>query len=369
MPKINPVIKLSNKDLKTLIIISKSRTSSQDHIIRSKILILLSEGNCSLKVSKILKVSQKRVGNVYHRYFENDNIIKALSDRKRSGRKPIFIQEDKLLIINVACQKPKDLGYASELWVQSKLAKHIQTTFIDLKFNNISQPTISRILKQNKIKPFKIKYYITKRDPEFDSKMQTILKIYKEVQDGSDNFVTISIDEKTGLQAIKNYADDKLCKGTTNANTILRDPEYVRMGTVALLAGVNLATGEVYGETYDRHRSSEYVSFLKELDKKIDPTKTIQLIADNHIIHKSKETLRYFETCKNRFETVFIPKHGSWLNAIEGIFSKMARSFLKGIRVNSKEELCQRIKKGIEELNLERKPNNWSKCIKKYFTN
>ena len=395
MPKINPKIKISEDDKEKLVAITKSRKHSADEIIRSKILLLFSEGKCSSKVATILNVSTKSTGNVYHRYFEG-GINAALNDRHRTGRKPIRTQEDKLITINLACQKPKDLGYASEIWTQTKLAIHLQKTFSEKKtFANISQSSISRILEENTIKPFKIEYYINKRDPEFENKMINILNVYKEVEYGTcQNKITISIDEKTGLQAIKNFSDDKMPRAVRGAQkvpkgklevdknlmtnwkikniqsgTILRDPEYKRLGTVSLIAGVNLNTGEIYGKTFDRHRSLEYIKFLKELDSKIDPKKTIRLIADNHIIHKSKETLKFFSTLRaDRFETVFIPKHGSWLNAIEGIFSKMARGFLRGIRVESKDELHQRIQKGIEEMNEEKKPNNWSKFIKKFFS-
>ena len=127
-------------------------------------------------------------------------------------------------------------------------------------------------------------------------------------------------------------------------------------------------TGEVYGQTFDRNRNEEFIKFLTELDKKIDPTKNIRLIMDNYKTHSSKETLRYLSTLRmGRFESIFVPKHGSWLNPVEGVFSKMARGFLRGMRVTSKEELCQRIAKGISELNMEKKPSNWNKFISQYY--
>ena len=347
--------------------ISKSRKHSADEIIRSKILLLLNDGYCPNDIADILKCSKTRA---YHKYKEGGMEF-ALKDRQRAGKKPVRTQEEKLIAINFACQKPKDLGFASEFWTQIDLANYLKTVFSDhLGLQKISQSSISRIFHENKIKPFKIDYFITKRDPEFEEKMVNVLNVYKEVQYGScGDKITVSVDEKPGIQAIQNIAIDKMpANGNGASKMILRDPEYKRLGTLSLIAGVNLHNKEVYGKTFDRHRSCEFIEFLKELDDKIDKNKTIRLLADNHIIHKSKETMLFISTLrKNRFEMVFIPKHGSWLNAIEGIFSKMARSFLRGIRVNSKDELYERIRKGINELNQEKKPNNWSKFIKKYF--
>ncbi|MFO7867750.1 MAG: IS630 family transposase, partial [Bacteroidales bacterium] len=103
----------------------------------------------------------------------------------------------------------------------------------------------------------------------------------------------------------------------------------------------------------DRHRSKEFIEFLKVLDKQYPEEWKIRIVLDNHSSHISKETRAYLKTNPERFEFVFTPKHGSWLNMIEMFFSKIARGFLRNIRVNSKEELIQRIYKGIEEINQE----------------
>ena len=77
----------------------------------------------------------------------------------------------------------------------------------------------------------------------------------------------------------------------------------------------------------------------------------IRIILDNHSSHTSKETATYLLTKPGRFDFVFTPKHGSWLNMIEMFFSKIARSLLKHIRVESKQELIDRIYQGINEIN------------------
>ncbi len=117
------------------------------------------------------------------------------------------------------------------------------------------------------------------------------------------------------------------------------------------MAGIDLLTGHVHGRVVERNLSSEYIAFLQTLDGHYDKAKTIRVILDNHTIHTSAETRGYLATVPNRFEFVFTPKHGSWLNLVETFFSKMARSMLRAIRVKNRNELKTRIEQYLSELN------------------
>ena len=161
----------------------------------------------------------------------------------------------------------------------------------------------------------------------------------------------ISYDEKPGIQAISNTAAD-LPPVPGVHPCIARDHEYKRHGTLSLLAGIDLRTGHVHASVEDRHRSREFVAFLQKVDTAYPADTAIKIILDNHSAHVSKETKRWLDAQPDRrFTFVFIPKHGSWLNLIEGFFSKMARSVLRGIRVASKAELKQRIVAYLDDLN------------------
>ena len=118
-----------------------------------------------------------------------------------------------------------------------------------------------------------------------------------------------------------------------------------------MLAGIDLQTGEAIPLVRDKHSSKEYIEFLKLLDTKYPKKDKIRLVLDNLKVHSSLETRKYLATVPGRFEFVFTPKHGSWLNLIEGFFSKLTRQSLKGIRVKTKEELVQRIYKYFDEIN------------------
>ena len=175
--------------------------------------------------------------------------------------------------------------------------------------------------------------------------------------------ITVSVDEKPGVQAIKNIAPDLPPQPGVH-KTVSRDYEYKRLvefGTVSILATLDLHNGKILAQVHDRHRSREFDSLLKELDEYYPPESTIRIVLDNHSAHISKETMKYLESLPGRFIYVHTPKHGSWLNLVESAFSKMARTFLRHIRVNSKEELKERILQGINEINFSPVVHRWEK--------
>ena len=187
--------------------------------------------------------------------------------------------------------------------------------------------------------------------------MAQVLCVYKqvEIQNASkkkQKSVTISYDEKPGIQAIGHIAA-QLLPVVGQYATSARDHQYKRLGTVSLLAGIDLHNGEVIPLVKERHRSIEFIEFLQKLDTAYPRDWKIRLILDNHSAHASKETQTYLRTRAGRFEFVFTPTHGSWLNLVEVFFSKIARSILRHIRVKSKQELIDRIYPGIKRINTE----------------
>jgi transposase len=132
----------------------------------------------------------------------------------------------------------------------------------------------------------------------------------------------------------------------------LRDYEYKRLGTVSLLAGLDLHSGRLIETVSNTHKSADFITFLKKLDAAY-PAQQIRLVLDNHSAHVSRETRDYLDSVAQRFVFVFTPTHGSWLNLVENFFSKMTRSMLRGIRVASKQELIDRIHQYFDEVNAD----------------
>ena len=120
---------------------------------------------------------------------------------------------------------------------------------------------------------------------------------------------------------------------------------------MSLLAGIDLQTGEAIPLVSSTHNSKDYIEFLKKLDAKYPQGDKIRLVLDNLKVHSSVAVHEYLATIPGRFEFVFTPKHASWLNLVEGFFSKMTKQMLRGIRVKTKDELVTRIYKYFDEIN------------------
>jgi transposase len=180
-----------------------------------------------------------------------------------------------------------------------------------------------------------------------------------------DAVAIISYDEKPGIQAIATTAQDLPPEPGVHA-TFAREHEYKRHGTVSLLAGIDLVTGKVHALVKDRHRSREFIEFLRLLDASYPVHTAIKLILDNHSAHVSKETKAWLaEQPAYRFQFTFTPKHGSWLNLVEGFFSKLARSVLRHVRVASKQELKDRIMAAMDYFNQEPVVHTWSHTLER----
>ncbi len=349
---------VNETELNELVRIMNSRSESFAQVSRAGILFSYYNGQSITRIAKDYKTNRPKIERTIDRAL-GFGVIEALDDLPRPGRKPKITDDAKAWVISLACNSPRNYDYAAETWTYSALVNHISSHCEQEGYeclSNIGKSALHSILTSNRIRPDKVTYYLEKRDPQFEEKMTNVLCVYKEVEIINNNpdvaqiSVTVSYDEKPGIQAIANMGA-QLSPVPGEYSNIGRDAEYKRLGTVSLLAGINLHTGKIYPLVRDRHRSREFIEFLMMLDEEILSGLKIRVILDNHSSHVSKETKAYLLTKPNRFEFVFTPKHGSWLNLIEMFFSKISRSFLRLIRVKSKDELIERIYKGIDEIN------------------
>ena len=357
-------IELSNEEREYLERQTRARTIQAQTVTRARILLLRAD---SVSIDAIAdKVGINRCSVMLClKKFKEGGIENALFDAPGRGRNAEITDEEKAWIINIACQKPIDFGYAAETWTYAKLTSHINKTAEAAGYTRLStihKSTVHKILDEADIKPHKITYYCENRDPNFDSKMHNVLLVYKQLEmqfDESGKLIisedtpihVLSYDEKPGIQAIATTSD--VLMPNEKHPTINRDYEYKRLGTLSLLAAIDLQTGEAIPLVRDKHSSTEYIEFLKLLDDKYPKGDKLRIVLDNLKVHTSEATRKYLATVPGRFEFVFTPKHGSWLNMVESFFSKMTRQMLRGIRVKSKEELTNRIYRYFVEINEE----------------
>ena len=372
MGRKSSIINLTAEDREYLEMQTRARTIQAQTVTRARILLLKADG-CSIDdIADKVGINRKSVMLCLNKYAEG-GVENALFDAPGRGRNAEITDDEKAWIINIACQKPIDFGYAAETWTYAKLTSHINKNAEAAGYTRLStihKSTVHSILDEAEIKPFRIKYYCENRDPDFDSKMHNVLLVYKQLlmqfdEDGhlipweEDKEIVhvLSYDEKPGIQAIATTSEDLL--PDERHSTISRDYEYKRLGTLSLLAGIDLQTGEAIPLVSETHNSKDYIEFLKILDNKYPEGDKIRIVLDNLKVHTSEETRKYLATVPGRFEFVFTPKHGSWLNMVEGFFSKMTKQMLRGIRVKSKAELVDRIYLYFAEVNAEPVVFHW----------
>ena len=309
--------------------VSRSRTEPASRVQRASILLTYRRTPSLYATGRAIGVTHQTVERCLRR-ARNFGVKAALKDSPRPGREPIISNEAKMFVLDLACRKAKDLGYPHEVWTTRLLAEHVRERAPAVGYAclaHLAQGTLCKILAAQEIKPHKVRNYLERRDPEFDAKMAEVLAVYREVEqlkqaaEREDReppaVAIISYDEKPGIQALAATSPD-LAPVPMRHPTFARDHEYVRMGTLSLLAGIDLVTGVVHASVEKRHRSREFVADLARLDAAYPPQTAIKIIVDNHSAHKSKETKASLaRRAEGRFTLVFTPKHGSWLNLIE----------------------------------------------------
>src|SRR5882724_3550722 len=363
---------INKADLAQLESIARSRTEPAGRVERSRILLAYRQAPSFYAVGQTMGLHAQTVQRCIER---------AKAERARPGKEPTITVEAKTWVVALACRKAKELGYPHEVWTTRLLARHAREhgpAEGHSCLSGLAQGTVCKILDAQEVKPHKVRYYLERRDPEFKAKMAQVLCVYSKVnllkkaaataakknKKPSEAVTVISYDEKPGIQAIATTAPDLPPEPGVHP-TFTREFEYKRHGTVSLLAGIDLVTGKVHALVKDRHRSREFIDFLKLVDAAYPTHTAIRLILDNHSAHISKETNAWLAARPGRFEFTFTPKHGSWLNLVEGFFSKFARSVLRHIRVASKQELKDRIMAAIDHFNENPVVHTWSYKLKK----
>lgn len=366
-----PALVISADEREKLERLRDSRKAPKRETERAAILLSYAAGEGPTAIQQRLGVTRPTIYKCIDKALAA-GVPSGLKDRYHRAKEPVITEEAKAWVLSLACTKPKDHGLAAELWSLSALARYAREHASAQGQGSLARAgkaSIWRILHTGEIKPQKVQYYLEQRDAQFEEKMREVLMVYQEVSlqnaarasgEAAGSVITVSVDEKPGVQAIANTAPD-LPPVPGKYRTWSRDHEYKRHGTLSILAAVDLHNGEIIAQVHPRHRSREFILLLKDLDDHYPKECTIRVILDNHSAHISKETMAYLASRPNRFIYIHTPKHGSWLNLIETVFGKMARTFLKSIRVQSRDELKHRILQGVREMNLAPVVFRWKK--------
>ena len=266
-------LSLEDEDIAKLRSMAQSRSEPASRVERARILLAYWEKLSFFAVSRAFGLHHQTVQRCVERAAV-EGPMAALDDRPRPGREPTITIEAKAWLVALACRKARELGYPHELWTTRLLASHAREhgpADGHPSLGSLVQGTVCKILGKDDVKPHKVRYYVECRDPDFEDKMASVLDVYREVQsikiaaaaaksEPSDAVAIISYDEKPGIQAIATTSADLPPVPGEHA-TFTRDYEYKRHGTVSLLAGIDLVSGQIHALVRNRHRSREFIGF------------------------------------------------------------------------------------------------------------
>jgi len=331
-----PRIDLTAEERQELERIVRAVTSEQREVLRARIILLADEMHSTQEIMNMLDISKPVVVKWRSRFVENR--LDGLGDAPGRGRPRVYGPDIRLKIATEACRPPEGVTH----WSTRDLAEHI----------GVSHVTVHRVLAAEKIKPHLQEMWLNSQDPDFEAKQAEIIGLYL---NPPENALVLSVDEKTGMQALGRKAPDKPVRPGTAAR---REFEYVRHGTKSLLAALAVHEGTVTGSCYDRHSNTEFLDFLQVLDRTY-PSGEMHIIVDNLSVHKHENVQKWLES-HPRIKFHFTPTHASWLNQIEIWFSILGRKLLKRGIFNSTDELVAQIMAYIERYNQTAQPFRWT---------
>lgn len=334
--RVATAIELSEEEQRRLVALSKSNTASVREARRAKMILLANEGLENQEIARQLGVGRVQVSRWRTRYAEG-GLAAILQDRPRGGRRRSVDAEE---IVRLTTQtKPPNATH----WSTRSLAAA----------TGVSASTIRRIWKAHGLKPHRADTFKVSRDPEFVEKLEDIVGLYL---DPPAHALVLCCDEKSQVQALdRTQPGLPMKKG--RAETMTHD--YKRHGTTTLFAALNVLDGTVIAQCHKRHRHTEWLKFLRKIDRETPKGKELHLICDNYATHKHPKVKHWLEK-HPRFHIHFTPTSASWLNMVERFFRDITTQRLRRGVFTSVPALVKAIYAYIERHNQDPKPFIWT---------
>ena len=335
-------ITLSDADRKRLEGIMTNPRSRQKHAWRAHIILELGSGCGLVETMRRTGMSKPTVWRWWDRFLAQ-GVDGILHDATRPpGRTPIPEDRVKALIALAMSPPPPHARY----WTLRALAEAMGGMVVS---------SVRNVLRRHGLRPHQVKTFKVSHDKDFVSKVRDVVGLYV---DPPDHAVVLSVDEKTQIQAL-GRTRKPLPMVPGHAET--RTHDYKRNGTTCLMAALDVATGKVVAQTVPRHRSEEFLAFLDHVAEGIEPETRVCVVLDNVSSHKSVEVHAWLADHPD-WTFHFTPTSASWMNAVEGFFSRLSRRRLKDAVFNSLDECIDAIEAFIAHHNArEARPFKWSK--------
>ena len=342
-----PVVKLSRKERNALEALVRQSTAPQRDVVRAKIALMADEGQTTAAIAASLGISLPSVSKWRGRAARHG--MSGLREVQRPGRPRRIGEAQRLQLLALACEPAEAQGRATPT-LDELCERAVEQRVVE----RISRSHLQRILQAGDVRPHRVRQWLHSPDPQFREKVSAICALYRQAPKGS---VVLSIDEKTGIQAIeRKHADRAPQRGRVRR----REFEYIRHGTQALTAALDVHSGRVLGRCTDRRTQDDLVAFMEEVARAY-PKGTVHVIWDNLNTHRAQAVWELFNTRHGgRFVFHFTPLHASWVNQIELLFGIYSRRVLRHASHTSTHHLRQRTEAFIAQRNSSPQPFKWT---------
>lgn len=334
-----PPLVLSSTEQEQLLAWTKRRKTAQALALRARIVLACAQGVDNKIVASGQRVTQQTVSKWRGRFIEHR--LDGLLDAPRSGA-PRSIDDTR--VDAVIAKTLESVPANATHWSTRSMARAM----------NVSQTAVTRIWRAFGLQPHRQETFKLSTDPLFVDKVRDIVGLYL---NPPLKAMVLCVDEKSQIQALdRTQPILPLAPGIPERRT----HDYMRHGTTTLFAALDIATGEVIGELHRRHRSSEFLQFLRTIEANVPPELDVHLVMDNYGTHKTPAIKAWFAR-HPRFQVHVTPTSASWINQVERWFATLTEKYIRRGTHRSTRQLEQAIRKYLELNNANPKPFTWVK--------
>ena len=340
-------VKLSRQERKSLELLTRRGTAQHRQVVRARIALMAHKGETTTAIADAVGVSVQTVSHWRTRLARQG--AEGLQEVARPGRPRRIGQTQRLELLALACEPAQAQGRATPT-----LDEMVERAALRGVVKQISRSHLQRILQAGDMRPHRVRQWLHSPDPQFRQKVNEICALYRQAPKGS---VVLSVDEKTGIQAIeRKHADRAPAPGRARR----REFEYIRHGTQALIAAMDVHSGRVIGSCTDRRTQADLVAFMEQVAQAY-PKGRVHIVWDNLNTHRAQAVWEEFNVRHDhRFVFHFTPLHASWVNQIELLFGIYARRVLRHASHSSIQHLRERTEAFMNKRNQAPKPFKWT---------
>lgn len=340
-------VKLSREERKSLELLTRRGTAEQRQVMRAQIALMAHRGETTTAIAQTLGVSVQTVSHWRSRLAQRG--VEGLQEIPRSGRPRSIGETQRLELLALACE-PAELEGRATPTLDELVDRAVERGVV----KQISRSHLQRILQSGDLRPHRVRQWLHSPDPQFRQKVNKICALYRQAPKGS---VVLSVDEKTGIQAIERKHADR---APQSGRARRREFEYIRHGTQALIAAMDVHSGRVIGSCTDRRTQDDLVAFMEQVAQAY-PKGPVHIVWDNLNTHRAQAVWDDFNARHHqRFVFHFTPLHASWVNQIELLFGIYSRRVLRHASHSSIEHLRQRTEAFMAQRNQAPKPFKWT---------